>query len=100
MKITTQICQKSCYPGGAFGITITEIPPEVTVRLKEADCQSISGNGHFHNIVENSALAQELAGRLRDSINGGPLRGGDQPLTQLTETEMFHILMLLDMYWD
>jgi hypothetical protein len=110
-KVTTAECAASAHPDGAFSLTIIGIPNTVMLRLRDAKVDSIELRplstlsteelscfkaGEFRVIVENSRLVGELVERLK-AQQEIPLGLGNQ---EMSEDELFHILCLLNIYWD
>lgn len=93
LEIAIDVCRASAHPDGAFRLIIKGVPAEVLIGLAESHVSSVEGRLFFECIVENSRLVGELVERLKASaeIPNSP---------ELTQDELFHILALLDMYWD
>lgn len=83
---------------GALHIRIGNIPNVIWKRLVEEECDSVDPDvpGVFKNCIQKLPVAEALYERLKSSyeVPLGPLNPG------MILGEMYHILMLLDIYWD
>lgn len=88
----------SAYLDGALHIRIGNLPSIVYKQLLEAECESVNEDAPrvWANCIQKTPLALELFERLKQAyeLPLGPLNPG------MRLDEMYHILMLLDVYWD
>ena len=90
LKIKTTDCKVAAHPDGAMNLEITNIPPVVLRGLREDDCGSVEDRDYFECIVTKAPLVLELVERLK--VN---------PETrELHQSEIYHILSILDIHWD